>query len=688
MTLYASSPEQQQGILAALRAGLSPLRVDPPIRCNEWMIDNFRLSEENSQTPGGWVPYFFQIAIIDWMDDHNIAEFDWQKCARIGYTKVMVARAAFCARVLRRNLIVYQPTDADRDSFVKTEIEPMLRDMPVMRTVFPEFMRKSKSNTLSMKLFIGSVLHLLSMFASRNFRARTAAEVHIDELDATAPNIDGAGTADALGKKRMEGALYPKLICGSTARIKGTSHIERRVDSADAVMDCHIDCPSCGADHPIIFGTPKLNYGMKWEHRQAHTVHHVCPHCGYKLYEPEFRRIAPATWTWYSRCGTYRYGQDRTWRLNSTGEPVRPPRHVGVKSIWTAYSPQASWQQLTGEWFDAVDAKKKGNIGPFVQYTNETLSQTYEDDNTDKIESHELATRASRDPSPYKEFNAPQGVVVVVVAIDTQDNRWEAQWVGRGRDDETWVIGYKVIFGNPAEESEWDRMYAEVRAMRIQHASGAVLGIEGTGVDTQGHFTHQAYSFCRRHAQQRVFALRGNPKDGQPIKGKPSMQDINWRGRVIKSGIRLWLVGTDTAKDLIFGRLTKVTSPGPGYIHFPLGMPDEYYTGLTAEKRSLVRTARGFVTRWINPNHARNEPLDTMVYTEFVFHMLDLHRYSKAMWARREDALKPDLFSAQQQQPTDPKPDPLAALLPAPAPKKPAGRTAQPRHQHNTPRVW
>ena len=678
MPLVATCPEQADALCAAVRAGLSPLRVEPPIRLNEWMIEHFHMAEESSQTTGKWTPFFYQVALCDWLDDDNIEEFSWQKCARVGYTKLLLGVLAYEARHRRRNQALWQPTDDDRDSFVKTELEPMLRDVDALREVFPLFMMKSKDNTLLMKRFLGSVLHTLGAKSSKNFRRITVAGANIDEIDGMDQSVEGAGPADKLAWKRTEGALYRKMRVGSTPRIKGMSAIERRVNAADAVMTCMVECPSCGAEHPLVFGSPKERHGFKWDKRAPETVRHVCPHCEHELGEQQFRAIAPTTWTWISECGTYRYGRDRTWRFHATGERCRPPRHVGVRSIWTAYSPQVDWPTIVREGLEAVDAKRKGDVGLLVSFKNETLAQTYEDEDADKVEAHELARRCDREPEPYSQFQAPRGVLMVVVSADTQDNRWEIKWWGIGRDDERWVIAYDVKFGNPAEEAEWDRMYAEVMAVPIEHASGAILKPAAFSVDAMGHFTHQAYAFVRRHYGKRVFAIRGEPKPGGPIKGKAYPQDVNYRGKVIKNGVQLWYIGTQTAKDLVFGRLTKVTTPGPGYIHFPRGLPDEYYKGLTSEKRVLVKTARGYVTTWVKPTSTtRNEPWDTMIYCEHLVYMLDLHRYNKTQWSKLEDSLTPDLFGAKAaalpapvDAAQDPIPAPLVAAAKKPQPQK------------------
>jgi phage terminase large subunit GpA-like protein len=93
-------------------------------------------------------------------------------------------------------------------------------------------------------------------------------------------------------------------------------------------------------------------------------------------------------------------------------------------------------------------------------------------------------------------------------------------------------------------------------------------------------------------ARRKIFAVKGDTKQGQPVKGRSSLQDVNHRGKVIQRGVKLWMVGTDTAKDLIHGRL-QVATPGPGCIHFAAGLTDEFYEQITAEVRVLQKTASG-----------------------------------------------------------------------------------------------
>ena len=136
------------------------------------------------------------------------------------------------------------------------------------------------------------------------------------------------------------------------------------------------------------------------------------------------------------------------------------------------------------------------------------------------------------------------------------------------------------------------------------------------------------------------------------VKSKATVQNVNWGGKIIKKGVRLGYVGTDTAKDLIYGRLC-VEKLGAGYVHFSKDLPHESYTQLTPETRVLQRVAGGKACRWNKACGARNEVLDCTVYAVFCTHMLRLHLYTGRMWPRPESIVQPpngDLFAGGQQQ--------------------------------------
>jgi phage terminase large subunit GpA-like protein len=144
-----------------------------------------------------------------------------------------------------------------------------------------------------------------------------------------------------------------------------------------------------------------------------------------------------------------------------------------------------------------------------------------------------------------------------------------------------------------------------------------------------------------------VIALKGSSSKGRPVIGRPTTVDINHKGRTIKGGVQLWMVGTDTAKSLLFNYLAsdEEAVPEDRFIHFPNGLSEDYFEQLTAEvydpKKDIWRKLHG----------RRNEVVDLFVYCfAAAFHpLLQIDRLRDADWTRLESMVEPangDLFQA------------------------------------------
>lgn len=661
--------ETQRAVIDALLRGLAPLKAEPPQSLSEWAAEHFVLSAESSHAQGQWEAFAFQPGWMDAFSNDQIEEVNVRKSKRVGYTKTLVAFIAYNAAHRRRKQALWQPTDDDRDSFVKSEVDPMLRDVAAMQP----FLLGGKEDTLKLKQFLGSVLHTLGGKAARAYRRITVEVAMLDEASAFDLIVEKSIDPVEGARGRLEGAAFPKLIVGSTPRTKGIDHLETREGNADALMRYHIVCPHCQAEHPLQWGGKDTRHGFKGGGLGGDDspVRHHCPHCLESIDQGQYLR-AYVDGAWVSACGHYRYGQDRTWRDSSMAQS-RPPRHVAFH-IWAAYSPQRLWEDIAREFIQANAKAKTGENGPLITFINETLGELWAEA-FEKADEHALQRRAE----PYKRFTVPAGGIELVCGIDTQDDRWEVTTWAFGRGEEMWCVDYSVIYGNPADERDWEDKIDPYRETLFQHEYGAVMKIKAVGIDTMGHFTHQAYNYCRTRAKDRVFALRGDPQPSQMILGKATIQDVNYRGNVLKRGVRLWYVGTDTAKDLLHARL-KLTAPGPGYVHLSSDLSASFFPGLTAESRVKVRTARGVDYRWVNPPGRRNEPLDCTVYSLFCAHAMGLNTRTEAEWARAAGALQP-VSPAVHAQPARaaeemPKPAPPIIRRPPQAAQRqlPAGR--------------
>ena len=80
------------------------------------------MSAESSYAEGKWAAYPYQTDILDAIGNDEIREINWQKAARTGYTKIILAAMGYFSQHKRRNQAVWQPTDDDIKEFVKTEL--------------------------------------------------------------------------------------------------------------------------------------------------------------------------------------------------------------------------------------------------------------------------------------------------------------------------------------------------------------------------------------------------------------------------------------------------------------------------------------------------------------------------------------------------------------------------------------
>ena len=245
---------------------------------------------------------------------------------------------------------------------------------------------------------------------------------------------------------------------------------------------------------------------------------------------------------------------------------------------------------------------------------------------------------------------------MLTMGVDTQPDRLEARVWAFGRGEEKWLVDRHIIYGDPnieenTEGSPWTRL-TEIRRTPILHAvSGAQMLIEATGVDSGGHNTHAVYAYCRAHSHARVLALKGASQYGKPVIGKPSNIDVNWRGKTIAHGIKLWPIGTDTAKHLLYGRM-RVTQVGPGYVHVPKALhgTDEFEQMTAARLMPVVVQGKASM-RWMTPGGKREEAGDCMVYAYAMACHLGIQTFREPSWAGRELKFQPpaDLFSPPQQ---------------------------------------
>ena len=232
-----------------VRAGLRSLFRPEPQTAVEWADANYYLPKESAYQEGRWETLPFQRAIMNAMGSDYIREVNVVKSARVGYSKMLLGVYAYFIEHKQRNTLIWLPTDGDAENFMKTHVEPTIRDIPSLLALAPWYGKKHRDNTLTMKRFTnGRGFWCLGGKAAKNYREKSVDVAGYDELAAFDDDIEQEGSPTFLGDKRIEGSVWPKSIRGSTPKVRGTCQIERAASESPHFMRFHVACPHCGEE--------------------------------------------------------------------------------------------------------------------------------------------------------------------------------------------------------------------------------------------------------------------------------------------------------------------------------------------------------------------------------------------------------------------------------------------------------
>jgi phage terminase large subunit GpA-like protein len=172
----------------------------------------------------------------------------------------------------------------------------------------------------------------------------------------------------------------------------------------------------------------------------------------------------------------------------------------------------------------------------------------------------------------------------------------------------------------------WD-ILEEFLTRTYYGVDGCAHNIKLSCIDSGGHYTSEVYDFCTRNPVQYI-PIKGHSEAGKPIAMFPPKLNVNKNQRY-----RLTMVGTDTAKELIYGWYG-VNNPGPGYCHYPVAgdgpqvydeYGDAYFDMATAEHYVLTHRRGHPIRVWEKENSRRNEALDCRVYNLAAIRILLQH---------------------------------------------------------------
>lgn len=465
------------------------------------------------------------------------------------------------------------------------------------------------TNSQDIKVFQGGTLYIATAGSAANLSEVPAKYVSFDEIDRAELSVDGEGDPVKLAESRQTTfSESAKSYYYSSPTIKGESRIELLYESGTQ-REALAECIHCGHAQPLKFEylTDKAEY--------------PCIECGGLHVESDKARM-------------FKNG------LWSEPKQESKTESFHISALYQPYG-WLSWAELVTEYYQAKDVLDSGSDEQMTVFYNTRLGLSWERQK-EQTKAAELINRAEG----YKLGIVPDGALILTASVDTQDDRFEFCCIAWGEGMECWIIDYKIIHGDPSlDETKADLL--NTLRQKYPHASGEyVLPINTKFIDSGGHHTQEIYDFTMRLSNERVYAIKGHSRRyASIIPAKPSPVHYTNKGTNVRTTAKVWSLGTDTAKDLIFNRLKK--SRGPGTIHFSKYLPESFFKGVAESEHRITKIEKGRkVSAWQPNRKVANEPLDLLVYNVAAAYKIGLHRFSTAHWlslkGQKKETVKPE----------------------------------------------
>jgi phage terminase large subunit GpA-like protein len=501
-------------------------------------------------------------------------------------------------------MLCVQPTVEMAKRLSKQRLESMITDTPCLAAKIAPARARDSGNTMFSKEFSGGIMLLTGANSATGLRSAPCRYLFADEVDAFPSDVDGEGDPVALAERRTTTFARRKILLTSTPTVKDFSRIEAEYLRSDQ-RRFYVPCPSCGGMQWLQW--PRL----KWDAKRPADVRYQCEHCS-ERFEENHKPAMLAAGEW--RATAPSDGRTAGFQLSGLYSPLG----------W------CSWEQLVDDFLRA-----KSDAPALKAFVNTRLAETWEEDYAAAVSADGLMTKRLA----YESGTCPDGVVLLTCGVDVQDNRLAVSVWGWGEGETGWLIWHQELMGDPTQTEVWGQL-DQVLVTEWATTAGKALKVSQVAVDSGGHCTHEVYRYVRDRVRQNVVAIKGSSRRNSPAVGKGTKVDVSYQGRVLKRGVTLYQLGTDTIKTTLFGRLRHNEAGGMGTLHFGMAADEDYFKQLTSERQAL-RYHRGFPIReWVKKAGDRNEALDCVVYAYAAMLLFSRRMNRATMWQQLAEQLE------------------------------------------------
>jgi phage terminase large subunit GpA-like protein len=563
-----------------------------PLSIAAW-AEEHRVLPSSSSSEGGRfrndrIPYLK--GIMDALTDPRIQTVVVMKGAQVAGTTIGENWVGWTMDEAPAPMLSVWPTEKLLRRWSMTRLDPMIDETPRLARLFDRSGLRDSNDAIAHKEFPNGTLDLLTARSSSDLRSISAARIWFSEVDNIIAELSEDGDPIELARSRGETFWDYKEYFESTPTVSGSSRIYDEL-TRSTWNDWYMPCPHC--EHEQVL---RWRDGMEdgddnssgearfvWDKDSAGevvpgTVSYVCEECACLISEWEkSRMLAKGEW-----------------------RPRHPGRLAEGFHIPAFISPLISWTRIAQRFSRAVRSPAKMRT-----FVNNICGLPYAEKSS-AVSSSFLQQRAE----VYR-AQVPKGVRLLTCGGDVQGDSVHLTVWGFGAGEQSWVIDWKIIEGDPALEKTWREVGAYLQQGFTDEA-GKSRCIAATCIDAK-YQTGHVHRFARRFVGPngaKVIPIQGKEGRGRPVIADPPKETRRRSGKNIRSRI----VGIDTVKDMFFGRLL-VKERGPEFVNFPAGLDAAFFLQLTAEELKTEYRNRRPIRVWRKKaKDLANEVLDTTVY--------------------------------------------------------------------------
>jgi len=563
--------------------------LQPPekISVSEWATKHRQLDRKWSRYPGPWqssrAPYLD--GVMDAFSSPSVRRISICKPTQMGGTEAMMNMLGYAITTDPGTAMWVHSTGIEQKRTLQ-RLKSLTSATPLIRQARDEDERYDQS--LLACQFRDMSVWLATSRSPSSLASVPCRYVFKDEIDKykrwTGEEADPCELAD---RRADSYAGIEKLIGCSTPTVED-GYIWQLIEDSHRVA-YFVPCPYCGTYQQLVFGTPDVNYGVKWnggknadpdELVATSGAKYMCIGCG-GMWDDFTRRAAVKEGIW---CDA-----DDGPSKDPTPDPITAP-HMGFQ--WNRLCSTTHHKMAD---FVAMFLKAQGFPEKLMGFMNNVLAEPFK----------EVARMASVSVlsgrcQGYNIGETPEKVQMITVGCDVQEDELRYAIRGFGHLEESWAITYGSL---PCERGarDWNLLKATVLQDRTTN-DGRIIMPTLCLIDS-GYVPEEVYAFSRENPWV-VRATKGTENQVAPFR----QSDLKRVGGV------LWLFKPSVFKEYVYARL-KLEEDEPGCWHFPLGYEDDYFRELCSHRKERkTNKANGSQTwQWVKKTGVPDHYLDCEV---------------------------------------------------------------------------